>query len=81
MRMPVNRHAAADEELAIAADNMPANNNATNSEEVPLVARLSKCPRTLHALWNEWEVGSATQKPVRLWTFCKRTRSQETLNI
>lgn len=72
MRMPVNRHAAADEELAIAADNRPASNNATNSEEVPLVARLSKCPRTLHAVWNEWEVGSATQKPVRLWTARER---------
>eukprot|EP00984_Skeletonema_dohrnii_P025523 scaffold14698_cov121-Skeletonema_dohrnii-CCMP3373.AAC.1 len=66
MRMPANRRAAADEELAIAAENRTSNNTVTNTAEVPLVACLSKCPRTLHTLWNEWEVGSATQKPVRL---------------
>ena len=72
MRMPANRRAAADEELAIAAENRTSNNTVTNTAEVPLVACLSKCPRTLHALWNEWEVGSATQKPVRLWTAQER---------
>ena len=79
MRQPVNRRAAADEELAIATDNRPSNNTVTNTAEVPLVARLSKCPRTLHALWNEWEVGSATQKPVRLWTAQERGAEKHTI--
>ncbi len=79
MRMPVNRRAAAAEELEAAVDERPPNDNATNSEETPLVARLSKCPRTLHAIWNEWEVGSKTQKPVRLWNAAERGKQKASI--
>jgi hypothetical protein len=59
----------------------PANiiNHARNSNSTPLVARLTKCPRSLHALWKEWEVGGTGQKPVRLWTGTKRGKHKATL--
>lgn len=51
MYVPANGHAAADEHLEMALEE-PTNiiNHARNSNSTPLVARLSKCARSLHAL-------------------------------
>lgn len=37
-----------------------------------LVATLSKTPRTLHALWQEYEIGGPGRKPVKDWTAQER---------
>ena len=79
MNVPANRHAAAGEHLEMALEE-PANiiNHARNSNSTPLVARLSKCPRSLHALWKEWEVGGKGQNPVRLWNGTERGKQKAT---
>ena len=35
--------------------------------------------RSLHALWQEWEVGGKGQKPVRLWNATERGKHKATL--
>ena len=79
MYVPANGHAAADEHLEMALEE-PTNiiNHARNSNSTPLVARLSKCARSLHALWKEWEVGGKGQKPVRLWNGTERGKQKAT---
>ena len=80
MYVPANGHAAADEHLEMALEE-PTNiiNHARNSNSTPLVARLSKCARSLHALWKEWEVGGKGQNPVRLWNGTDRGKHKATL--
>jgi hypothetical protein len=66
MRIPANRHAAAGEELTEALGEEAPRGVTNTNNPIPLVAKVSRCPRTLHALWKEWEEGSAGQKAVRL---------------
>jgi hypothetical protein len=64
---PANATTAAD---MAAATTVNATANAANAgggvrrrEFVPLRAGLSKCPRTLHDLWQEWTDGLEGNKP------------------
>ena len=38
----------------------------------PLIARLSKCPKTLNDLWAEYEFGVGGYKPAKLYTAQER---------
>jgi hypothetical protein len=43
---------------------------------VVLEARLTKCPRTLHDLWKEYEFGFNGCKPAKDWTPAERGRDK-----
>lgn len=79
MRIPANRHAAAGEELTEALGEEAPRGVTNTNNPIPLVAKVSRCPRTLHALWKEWEEGSAGQKAVRLWTASERGKHKHTI--
>lgn len=79
MRIPANRHAAAEEELTEALGEEAPRGVTNTNNPIPLVAKVSRCPRTLHALWKEWEEGSAGQKAVRLWTASERGKHKHTI--
>ncbi len=85
VNVPTNRHAMAATQLEMAlegtttaATGTTAAPAADTNQATPL-ARLSTCPRTLHALWDEWEKGTTTQKPVRLWTAQERGKYKHSI--
>jgi hypothetical protein len=57
------------------------NDNVVNQETVappagtvPYECTLTKCPRTLFVLWNEWEFGIGGRKPAKLFNSTERGR-------
>mmetsp|Transcript_95008 Transcript_95008/g.264004 ORF Transcript_95008/g.264004 Transcript_95008/m.264004 type:complete len:195 (-) Transcript_95008:29-613(-) len=48
----------------------------TDHEPPHETARLSRCPKTLHLLWDEWTNGISGNKPARLFTIRERGRSK-----
>ena len=49
------------------------------NQEQRLVATLTKTPRTLHALWQEYEIGGPGRKPVKDWTAQERGRHKHSV--
>mmetsp|Transcript_13348 Transcript_13348/g.16222 ORF Transcript_13348/g.16222 Transcript_13348/m.16222 type:complete len:158 (+) Transcript_13348:204-677(+) len=49
------------------------------NQEQRLVATLTKTPRTLHALWQEYEIGGPGRKPVKDWTAQERGRHKHSI--
>ena len=45
-------------------------------QEQRIVATLSKNPRTLQALWQEYEIGGPGRKPVKDWTAQERGKQK-----
>ena len=45
-----------------------------NLARVPYVSTLSKCPKTLYVLWNEYEFGVGGRKAAKLFSAAERGR-------
>ena len=49
------------------------------NQEQRLVATLTKTPRTLHPLWQEYEIGGPGRKSVKDWTAQERGRHKHSV--